>query len=139
MIYLRIGILLFVLMLFLPSSEQEKIEAYGSIRNAIYAVELSCQREGSFCERSRSLAKEVAGRVSVGTQILRDALWGGREERESDLPEAAAARRSSRIETDSRGAGGIIEDSPRRSSSSHSTSTLTPEDRAVPWRGPGRS
>lgn len=138
MIFFRFGIVLFIIMIFLPSSQKEKAEVYGSIQGAIHRVETFCDRNESLC----NIARATAGKISIAAHMIRDAVWHSEE-----MPDAAAqerddqpAARTPAAKRYGRGDGGVVEKHPRRSYSSYrSQSTLTPHDLSVPWRGPGQS
>ncbi len=121
---LRLVLVLCVVALFLPSTPEEKQQAYRGISEAVQQVRTFCVRNDSLCENGKFVAAAIADRVRYGAEMLIEAATGGADEG------AASAR--------SRPEGATFE-SRRRSSAERSYDTLRQEDRAPSWRGPGTS
>lgn len=128
---LRLAVLLFVIALFLPSTPEEKEQAYRGITNAVEQVSTFCVRNASLCENSKFVASAIYDRVKIGAEMLFEAARsqgddGAASERRRPEPTYRESRRSP-------------SEADRRSSLQRSSDTLRREDRAPSWRGPGTS
>jgi len=129
---IRLAIVLCIIALFLPTSDEEKQQIYRGVSNAVENVRTFCVRNAKLCDEVGTIANAAANRAYYGALIVYDAATGARP----DEQDGRDGRRPypSQFESQSR-----RDDSRARSQPASSTDTLRREDRAPAWRGPGAS
>jgi hypothetical protein len=129
MLLLRLAIVLFIILLFLPSSAEEKQRVYSGISHAVQNVQTFCVRNARLCDDVGSIASAIADRAYYGALIVYDAALGP-QQRAQDRRPSYPSRSEHRSRRD---------DARNRTRPTRSTDTLRREDRATQWRGPDAS
>ncbi|RIA55311.1 DUF5330 domain-containing protein [Dichotomicrobium thermohalophilum] len=132
MLILRLGIVLLIIAMFLPSSAEEKQQVYRGVSNAVDNVQTFCVRNAAFCDSVGTVASALADRAYYGAQMVYDAAIGAPQQDRGgwngERPYPSQIERSSRRD-----------EGRARTQPARSTDTLRREDLAPAWRGPGAS
>jgi hypothetical protein len=128
----RLAIVLFIVVLFLPSSAEEKQRVHQSVSDAVQQVAGFCERNATLCDNVGSFAGAVADRAYYGAEMVYEAAIG--PPRQGQGAQRPARPYPSQFDTQPSRNNGRARTQPARSSD-----TLRREDRAPAWRGPGDS
>jgi hypothetical protein len=117
---IRTAFWLTIIVLLLPTDEQQRSEVYGTAQAAVHDVATFCDRNPETCARGKDAFGVLVQKAQFGARMLMDLIngkdeTGGFEEPSSDRPS-------------------LFE--PANFDTSASQDTLNPEDREEAWSGP---
>jgi Family of unknown function (DUF5330) len=118
---IRTAFWLMIIVLLLPTDEQQRSEVYGTAQAAVHDVATFCDRNPETCARGKDAFAVLVQKAQFGARMLMDLINGeseadGLEQPDSEIPS-------------------LFE--PARFDTSASQDTLNPEDREEAWSGPG--
>jgi hypothetical protein len=116
---IRTAFWLMIIVLLLPTDEQQRNEVYGTAQAAVHDVATFCDRNPETCARGKDAFGVLVQKAQFGARMLMDLISGSGDEAGS-MPSS---------ETRS-----LFE--PARFDLSASQDTLRPEDREEAWMGP---
>jgi hypothetical protein len=116
---IRTAFWLMIIVLLLPTDEQQRSEVYGTAQAAVRDVATFCDRNPETCARGKDAFGVFVQKAQFGARMLMDLINGGSEV-ETEEPSSSA--------------GFLFE--PARFDTSASQDTLNPEDREEAWSGP---
>jgi Family of unknown function (DUF5330) len=118
---IRTAFWLTIIVLLLPTDEQQRSEVYGTAQAAVHDVATFCDRNPETCVRGKDAFAVLVQKAQFGARMLMDLINGkdeadGFEQPSSKMPPLFA---------------------PARFDVSGSQDTLKPEDREEAWMNPG--
>ncbi len=126
MFLVRTAFWLVILILLLPTDEQQRSQIYGTAESAVHDVATFCDRNPATCETSREAFNVLVQKAEYGAGLLMD-LVNKKTSEGSD----SASLPMLEPETNSSSAS-----SPALWDRADSQDTLSPDDRAAAWSGP---
>ena len=126
---IRTAFWLTIILLLLPTDEQQRSEVYGTAQAAVQDVATFCDRNPETCARGKDAFGVLVQKAQYGARMLMDLVngkdeTGGFEQPDSDMPSLFAPARY---------------DVSASYEMSASQDTLNPEDREEAWMGPAGS
>jgi hypothetical protein len=123
---IRTAFWLTIILLLLPTDEQQRSEVYGTAQAAVHDVATFCDRNPETCARGKDAFGVLVQKAQYGARMLMDLINGkgesdGYEEPSSDMPSLFAP---------------ASYDVSASYDTSASQDTLNPEDREEAWMGP---
>jgi hypothetical protein len=120
---IRTAFWLMIIVLLLPTDEQQRSEVYGTAQAAVHDVATFCDRNPETCTRGQDAFGVLVQKAQFGAQMLMDLINGKDdagtfEQPDSEMPSLFA---------------------PARFDTGASQDTLNPEDREEAWSGPDSS
>jgi len=119
---IRTAFWLMIIVLLLPTDEQQRNEVYGTAQAAVHDVATFCDRNPETCAKGKDAFSVLVQKAQFGARMLMDLISGkeesggfGFEQPNSEMPPLFA---------------------PARFDESASQDTLKPEDREEAWMGP---
>jgi hypothetical protein len=122
---IRTAFWLMIIVLLLPTDEQQRSEVYGTAQAAVHDVATFCERNPETCARGKDAFGVLVQKAQFGARMLMDLINGG------DLVDSGGA---TGIEEPSSSPGFLFE--PASFDTSVSQDTLNPEDREEAWSSP---
>ena len=122
---IRTAFWLTIIVLLLPTDEQQRSEVYGTAQAAVHDVATFCDRNPETCARGKDAFGVFVQKAQFGARMLMDMINGSGETVEGS---------GSEIEVPSSKPGFLFE--PASFGSDASQDTLNPEDREEAWSGP---
>jgi hypothetical protein len=109
-----------IIVLLLPTDEQQRSEVYGTAQAAVHDVATFCDRNPETCARGKDAFGVLVQKAEFGARMLMDLIngkddTGGVGQPDAEMPSLFA---------------------PARFDESASQDTLNPEDREEAWSGP---
>lgn len=120
MFLIRTAFWLTLIILLLPTNEEEQRRIYGTAEAAVNDMRTFCTRNPEVCARSREAFDAFAEKASFGANMVMDVIAG---EDEGETRQAGAERDGRRVPAS-------LESGP------DSRNTLTEEDMDPAWNGP---
>jgi hypothetical protein len=117
---IRTAFWLMIIVLLLPTDEQQRSEVYGTAQAAVHDVATFCDRNPETCTRSKDAFAVLVQKAQFGARMLMDLISGKQE--------------SDGLEQPSSGMPPLF--APASYSGSASQDTLKPEDREEAWMPP---
>jgi hypothetical protein len=124
MFLFRTAFWLVVLILLLPTDEQQRSQIYGTAESAVHDVATFCDRNPATCETGREAFGVLVQKAEYGAALLMDLV----------NKEAGSEAASLPMLEPQPSEGPALWD---RADSADSQDTLIPADRAAAWAGPG--
>ena len=118
---IRTAFWLMIIVLLLPTDEQQRSEVYGTAQATVHDVATFCDRNPETCARGKDAFGVLVQKAQFGARMLMD-LINGKDEADG-FGEPSSGRPS------------LFE--PARLDTGASQDTLNPEDREEAWSGPG--
>ena len=117
---IRTAFWLMIIVLLLPTDDQQRSEVYGTAQAAVHDVATFCDRNPETCARGKDAFSVLVQKAQFGARMLMDLINGkdeseGFEQPDSEMPS-------------------LFE--PARYDMSASQDTLNPDDREEAWMGP---
>jgi hypothetical protein len=129
MFLFRTAFWLVILILLLPTDEQQRNQIYGTAESAVHDVATFCDRNPTTCETGREAFGVLVQKAEYGAALLVDLVNkganGSSEAASLPLLEPQASE------------GPALWERADSVDSTQSQDTLSPEDRAMAWSGPG--
>jgi hypothetical protein len=117
---IRTAFWLMIIVLLLPTDEQQRNEVYGTAQAAVHDVATFCDRNPETCARGKDAFAVLLQKAQFGARMLMDLINGRGEDEIGDMPGSEARP--------------LFE--PARFDMSAAQDTLRPEDREEAWMGP---
>ena len=117
---IRTAFWLTIIVLLLPTDEQQRSEVYGTAQAAVHDVATFCDRNPETCARGKDAVGVLVQKAQFGARMLMDLINGKDESEGFDQPNSEMPS--------------LFE--PARYDMSASQDTLNPEDREEAWMGP---
>jgi hypothetical protein len=117
---IRTAFWLTIIVLLLPTDEQQRSEVYGTAQAAVNDVATFCDRNPETCARGKDAFGVFVQKAEFGARMLMDLINGRSETGEQEGPSSEARP--------------LFE--PASYDMSASQDTLNPEDREEAWSGP---
>jgi len=117
---IRTAFWLMIIVLLLPTDDQQRSEVYGTAQATVHDVATFCDRNPETCARGKDAFSVLVQKAQFGARMLMDLINGkdeseGFEQPDSEMPS-------------------LFE--PARYDMSASQDTLNPDDREEAWMGP---
>jgi hypothetical protein len=126
---IRTAFWLTIIVLLLPTDEQQRNEVYGTAQAAVHDVATFCDRNPETCARGKDAFGVLVQKAQFGARMLMDLIDGNDETGEYEEPESGMPSLFAPARYDT----GASYDM------SASQDTLNPEDREEAWMGPAPS
>lgn len=129
MFLIRTAFWLMIIVLLLPTDDQQRSEVYGTAQAAVNDVATFCDRNPETCARGKDAFAVFVQKAEFGARMLMDLIQertGGGSDGSTDLPQAEDMHSSE--------AGSLV--APASFDPNGSQDTLNPEDREEAWSGP---
>lgn len=124
---LRTAFWLTIIVLLLPTDEQQRNEVYGTAQAAVHDVVTFCDRNPETCAKGKDAFAVFVQKAQFGARMLMDLIGGNQNAETMPSSEAPPLFEPANYETyDTSAAHGI----------GASQDTLRPEDREDAWMGP---
>ena len=120
---IRTAFWLMIIVLLLPTDEQQRSEVYGTAQAAVNDVATFCDRNPETCARGMDAFSVFVQKAQFGARMLMDLINGRAETGEEESPSSEARSLFEPASFDA-------------SASQASQDTLNPEDREEAWSGP---
>ena len=120
---IRTAFWLMIIVLLLPTDEQQRSEVYGTAQAAVNDVATFCDRNPETCARGMDAFSVFVQKAQFGARMLMDLINGRAETGEEESPSSEARSLFEPASFDV-------------SASQASQDTLNPEDREEAWSGP---
>ena len=130
---IRTAFWLIIIVLLLPTDAQQRSEVYGTAQAAVNDVVTFCDRNPETCAKGKDAFGVFVQKAQFGARMLIDMINGRTTEGgdgATDIPASEPGAPEQGSETEA-----IFE--PMRFDQGGSQDTLSPEDRAAAWAGPG--
>jgi hypothetical protein len=134
MFLIKTAFWLTVLILLLPTDEQQRSQIYGTAQAAVNDVTTFCDRNPATCDSGQEAFTVLVQKAQYGAALLMDLMSGEEGEASASLPSAPVVRSvktefvAPAAETDGSG--------PALWERADSQDTLSPDDRDVAWGMP---
>lgn len=134
MFLIKTAFWLTILILLLPTDEQQRSQIYGTAQAAVNDVTTFCDRNPTTCETGQEAFAVLVQKAQYGAAVLMDMLSGQEGESSASLPTAPVVRTVTTtvvpppVEGDGSG--------PALWERADSQDTLSPDDRDVAWGMP---
>ena len=122
---IRTAFWLMVLILLLPTDEEQRTQIYGTAQAAVHDVTTFCDRNPATCDTGKDAFAMLAQKAQYGAALLMDIMSKGDGDESASLPGPVAEPVA---ETDGSG--------PALWERADSQDTLRAEDREVAWGSP---
>jgi Family of unknown function (DUF5330) len=119
MFFVKLAFWLGLVVLLLPSDEQQQARLYGTATTAVERVTTFCDRNARTCTMSAEAWSTFLKKAEFGARLVGDLISSGSRQMGADAPQPPPQSLSENTKTDPRG-------------------TLSPMDMQPAWRGPGR-
>ena len=125
---IRAAFWLIIIVLLLPTDAQQRSEVYGTAQAAVNDVVTFCDRNPETCAKGKDAFGVFVQKAQFGARMLIDMINGRTTEGGEGATDIPASEPAAETEA-------IFE--PTRFDLGGSQDTLSPEDRAEAWAGPG--
>jgi hypothetical protein len=120
---IRTAFWLMIIVLLLPTDDQQRSEVYGTAQAAVNDVATFCDRNPETCARGKDAFSVFVQKAQFGARMLMDLINGRTESGEGETPGSEARSLFEPTNFDV-------------SASQAAQDTLNPEDREEAWSGP---
>jgi hypothetical protein len=117
---IRTAFWLMIIVLLLPTDDQQRSEVYGTAQAAVHDVATFCDRNPETCARGKDAFSVLVQKAQFGARMLMDLINGKDESEGFEQPDPEMPS--------------LFE--PARYDMSASQDTLNPDDREEAWMGP---
>ena len=124
---IRTAFWLMIIVLLLPTDQQQRSEVYGTSQAAMHDVATFCDRNPDTCARGKDAFSVFVQKAQFGARMLMDLINNRTGSDNQDLPDQDQDKRSPEAST-------LF--APASFDMSASQDTLNPEDREEAWSGP---
>jgi hypothetical protein len=124
---IRTAFWLMIIVLLLPTDQQQRSEVYGTAQAAVHDVATFCDRNPETCARGKDAFSVFVQKAQFGARMLMDLINDRTETGEQESPAE---------DQDTRSPEGNALFEPASFDMSASQDTLNPEDREEAWSGP---
>lgn len=133
MFLIRTGFWLLVLVLLLPTNEDQQNKIYGTAEAAVNDVVSFCDRNPQTCATGQDAFALLVQKAQYGAQMVMKLVDGQTETFGNGVPEAVAMPDDDSVMP----VPAAVPLEPATWDASASQDTLNPEDRKAAWGGPG--
>jgi hypothetical protein len=127
MFFVRAALVIFVVVLLLPTNDREKSDFYIAVGRTLSDLGGFCTRNPDVCERVNAAFHSFIRKLRETTQMIEERVREGGEE---DRPKSSDHPRDQRLQQGTEAPSQIAP-------ASHSQHTLKAADLQPAWRGPG--
>lgn len=124
---IRTAFWLMIIVLLLPTDQQQRSEVYGTAQAAVHDVATFCDRNPETCARGKDAFSVFVQKAQFGARMLMDLINDRTGTGEQESPAE---------DQDTRSPEGNALFEPAKFDTSASQDTLNPEDREEAWSGP---
>jgi hypothetical protein len=137
MFLIRTAFWLMIIVLLLPTDDQQRSKVYGTAEATVKDVATFCDRNPDTCTTGRDAFQVLVQKAEFGARMLmgfiKEQTGGGEAAIDESASDESASDASASDESASAASRGIA---PASWSNSVSQDTLNPEDREAAWGGP---